>query len=439
MSDGTDSFEADVQGFPVSSDRENLRGRLPVELLASQFVDEMRAGLQPTIDQYASRYTRLADEIREFFPVLLAMEELKQKKRNDNLRDSVPERFDLRKLGDCYMLSEIGRGGMGVVFQAVEGGGRRVAVKVLPWHTAGIAGWRERFEREADTMRKLRHPNIVPIYRFGQEGGYCYYVMQLVVGVGLDWLIARLHANNVVPSADVRAAGHMRRKVQDIDTDCEIPIELLEELEDADTSDSAVPARAEPLTLHSWRQFARIIQQSARALGYAHRRGVLHNDVKPGNLLVSDNWDVWMTDFGLAQRLDSSSGQDERLVGTLRYMAPERVCGDQTVQSDVYSLGVTMYELVTQTPAFANGVRDDLVQRILQQEPPRPRDINYAIPSELETIILNAISPDPAQRYSTAAAFEADLTRFLAGQPICSLRDASSRFGLFRKTRPNSQ
>lgn len=436
MSDGSNNqYDVEIEGFPTAPDSENLRGRLPVEYLAAQFVDEIRAGGSPTIEQYAHRYNKLAVEIYEYFPVLLAMEELKQKKQNDNLRESVPEEFDLTEIGGCRMLREIGRGGMGIVFEAVEDGGResssdlQVAVKLLPWHTAGIPGWRERFMLEARTARNLEHPNIVPIYRRGRERGHCYYIMKLVAGVGLDWMIGKLKADVVVTSADVRVASHRPRRVKDIDTDCEIPIRLLSELEDV--GEQPVP-NAKPITLHTWAGHAKLIVQAARALSHAHNRGVLHNDVKPGNLLIDDQWHVWMTDFGLAQRIDSPQSDDERLVGTLRYMAPERIRGEQTVQTDIYSLGLTLYELITQATAFGSDDRGDLVQLILSQEPVAPRDINHSVPEDLQTVIFNAISPNPEQRYHTASEFEMDLVRFINGKPIESRRTSKKRFGFMR-------
>lgn len=432
MTEPAENFEVELEGFPTVSDEENVRGRLPVELLAAQFVDELRSGQSPSIDEYAQRYSRVAAEIREVFPVLLAMEDLKQKKQTDNLRESVPEQFDLTQLGRCRMLREIGRGGMGVVFEAVEDTGRQVAVKLLPWHTAGIPGWRERFAREARTTRKMRHENIVPIYRTGTDKRHCYYVMKLVSGVGLDWVIGKLANDHLVEAHEVSDASYRPRSVREIDTDCEIPIRLLGELEDAA---KVTPPDSSPLTLFDWNAAAKIVLQAARAVGYAHKRGVLHNDVKPGNLLIDAAWKVWMTDFGLAQPLDSPQSDDERLVGTLRYMAPERIRGAQTVQTDVYSLGMTMYELVCQTPGFPSTEREDLVELILQQEPPRPRDINYSIPDPLQTIILNAIAPDPKLRYPDVPCLEADLIRFLNQQPVHSrTKKRSRKFGLFRRS-----
>lgn len=426
MPDPADNYEAAIEGFPIPADPDSRRARLPVEVLASQFMQEVRRGENPTVEDYAERFPRLAAEIRSVFPVMIAMEELKQKKQADNLRESVPEQFHIQELGRCRMLREIGRGGMGVVFEAVQDDGQQVALKLLPWHTAGIPGWKERFAREARTTRAMRHPNIVPILRVGQQDRYTYFVMQLVDGVGLDWVIAKLKENNVVRADEIAQAGHRPRDVSDIDTDCEIPIELLGQLEDAEP---VTGVDGPTLHLHSWRDFALIVRDAARALGYAHRKGVLHNDVKPGNLLMNASRKVWMTDFGLAQPIGAGD-PDERLVGTLRYMAPERIRGEQTVQTDVYSLGMTLYELVTQTPAFAADCIDELLDRILTQEPRRPREINHAIPVALETVICNAISADPDDRYRTAAELELDLTLFVNGSNV-SPRRTETRSSLF--------
>lgn len=431
MTEPQENTDADPVGFPTTNDEDNSRGRLPVELLAAQFVDELRSGQSPSIDDYARQYSRIASEIREYFPVLVAMEELKQKKQTDNLRESVPETFDITELGDCRMLREIGRGGMGVVFEAIENNGRQVAVKLLPWHTAGIPGWREQFGREARNARKMQHENIVPIYRTGTDIRYCYYVMKLVAGVGLDWVIGKLANDHLVTPGDIASASYRPRSIREIDTDCEIPIRLLGELEDVE--DVRQP-ETNPLTPFAWKEMVGIIHQATKAVRYAHKRGILHNDVKPGNLLIDAQWKVWMTDFGLAQPLDSPQSDDERLVGTLRYMAPERIRGSQSIQTDVYSLGMTMYELVCQAPGFPSTEREDLVELILGQEPPRPRDINFSIPENLQTIILNAIAPDPEARYPNAESLEVDLIRFLNDQPITTRRKKpSKRFGLFRR------
>src|SRR5262249_19726342 len=155
------------------------------------------------------------------------------------------------------------------------------------------------------------------------------------------------------------------------------------------------------------------------ALAYAHQQGVLHRDVKPSNLLLDTRGTVWITDFGLAK----TEGTDELtspgdLVGTLRYMAPECFHGRPDRRSDVYSLGATLYELLTLCPVFDDTNRARLLDRITRQEPPRPRKLDPGIPPDLENIILKAIAKEPAERYASAAALADDLRSFLADRPI---------------------
>ena len=182
-----ESFEAQIDGFPRSHDEQGLRARLPVEILASQFVDQIRSGARPTVEDYANTYRKLADEIRDLFPAILAMEELKSEEEAMALRDQVRGEFNIKELGGCRIVREVGRGGMGVVFQAIEQKTRRaVAIKMLPWPSDAVPRWRARFQDEARLSAKLQHKHIVPIYGSGEQDDYCYLMMRLINGVSLD-------------------------------------------------------------------------------------------------------------------------------------------------------------------------------------------------------------------------------------------------------------
>ena len=179
----------------------------------------------------------------------------------------------------------------------------------------------------------------------------------------------------------------------------------------------------------SWQAFARIGLQVARALSHAHSKGVLHNDIKPGNLLLDQAGHVIVTDFGLGRSAeDNAALADEHPTGTLRYMAPERLLGRCDFRSDVYSLGLTLYELATQTSAFVAADRRQLVELILGSRFKRPRQLVPQMPRGLETIILNALAADPAERYGSAEALAADLARLIGGQKV-----RSTRFGPIRR------
>jgi serine/threonine protein kinase len=415
MPNSHDPSEVDLDGFPVAADPQHLQARETLEVLLTRFTEEMRRGEKPSVDAYALAHPSCADEIRELFPLVTTLEKWKVANEVDSLRRNVPAEFPVRRLGAYRLVRELGRGGMGIVFEAVQDNSkRRFAVKLLPWRFAGnMPQWKARFHREAATIAKLRHPNIVRVYSFGIYDGYCYYVMQLVSGVSLDVILRRWR----------ESPG---------------PIDLHELGREAESTAPPVakrkPRAAHPppilLSRDAWQEFAGIGLQVARALASAHAQGIVHNDVKPANLLLTVNGQVIVTDFGVGLPLEEDLvGGEQHATGTLRYMAPERLLGGGGgAPSDIYALGVTLYELVTQTPAFDARDRGPLVERILQGRPPRPRQLVPALPRALETIILNAMAADPAERYPSADAFAVDLLRFRNGQPI-----QSRRFGRWKR------
>ena len=167
-----------------------------------------------------------------------------------------------------------------------------------------------------------------------------------------------------------------------------------------------------------FRSLAQIGRQVAGGLAYAHARGIVHRDIKPSNLLLDTEGVVWITDFGLAKGDDEGLTQSGDILGTLRYMAPERFRGEGDARADVYALGLTLYELLTLRPGFDSSDRLKLIEQIKTEEPPRPRAVDARIPRDLETIVLKAIEKDPKARYQTAEAMGEDLGRFLADEPI---------------------
>jgi serine/threonine protein kinase len=382
MNDRPDYAGADLDGLPVASDPDNFRAREPLEVLVTRFSDAVRRGEQPSIEEYARRYRDWAPQIRELFPLIESLERWKTDKEVECLRRSVPEEFPVRQLGSFRLIRELGRGGMGIVFEAVhDESQKRFAVKLLPWRfAADMARWEERFHREAQTIARLRHANIVQVFSFGTHEGYCYYVMQLIDGVSLDLIIRQLR----------------------------------------ETSDVVYHDRF-GLSRDSWLDFAKMGLQVALALAHAHDAGVLHNDIKPANLLLERNGHVVVTDFGIGRRVEeNAAGAEEHPVGTLRYMAPERLLGQCDARSDVYSLGITLYELVTQKPAFAAEEKRQLMELILHTQPPSLRESVPRIPRSLETIILNAIAPEPEDRYPSASMMATDLLRLVNNLPVAS-------------------
>jgi len=405
-----DAFEPELDGFPMEIDPRRVRSRVQIEVLASEYADNARQGKTPSIESYIERYPDMATEIRELFPMVAALEQWKSDRENEVLRNQLPDQFKLKQLGDCRLVREIGRGGMGVVFEALEGSiERRVAVKLLPWRISMVPHRQERFEREAQTIAKLRHSNIVPIFRFGRHEDYAYYVMQYVESVNLGHLIGALSERQQVSPAQ----------------------EIRDEVGESSSGESWTPEAADrkKLKQDSWKAFARIGLQVAQALRHAHRMGVLHNDVKPGNLLIDASGKVFVTDFGLAEPLISDSSEvDESVNGTLRYMAPERFEGVFDETSDVYSLGITLFELVAQQSAFETDSQVGLITAIAAGEVRSVFETRNDLPPDLAAVIAKAISREPNDRYQSAGEFASDLLRFINGERV----SAKSAKGIFR-------
>jgi serine/threonine protein kinase len=338
-------------------------------------------------------------------------------------------------LGDFRILREIGRGGMGIVYEAVQLSlGRRVALKVLPFAAALDAKKLRRFTNEAQAAAHLHHNNIVPVYAVGAERGVHFYAMQLIEGQSLSALIEELrkHQTSGQPIESRPPLSAL--------TGPYLPDPPLED--EGDKTDPFPPAQipttetpslgAELSTQRSeraagfFRTIARLVGQAAEGLEYAHSLGIIHRDVKPGNLLLDVRGNIWITDFGLAQfHADAGLTQSGDLLGTLRYMSPEQAGGQRALidhRTDVYSLGATLYELLTLRPIFDGADRQALLNQILYEEPRPPRSIDHAIPPELETIVLKALGKAPLDRYATARELADDLQRFLSDQPIRARR-----------------
>lgn len=313
-------------------------------------------------------------------------------------------------LGDFRLLREVGRGGMGVVYEAVQLSlGRRVALKVLPFASALDVRRLQRFRNEAQAAAQLRHPHIVAVHAVGCERGVHYYAMDYVEGPTLAEIIRERR----------RLAGLSLRE-QDI-RDNEATAAEAPPVGDDIPTRPAPSSASDPPALY-FPNAARWIAQAADALEYAHQMGVIHRDVKPANLLVDGRDEVWVADFGLAQVLnDTRLTRTGDVLGTLRYMSPEQAQGDSTLvgpRSDVYSLGATLYELLTLETVVHGNTREELLRQIVGEEPRRLRQFNPAVPVELETITLKALSKAPEERYSSAGELAADLHRFLSDQPI---------------------
>jgi tetratricopeptide (TPR) repeat protein len=321
-------------------------------------------------------------------------------------------------LGDYRIVRELGRGGMGVVYEAEQISlQRRVALKVLPFPAALDGKQLQRFKNEAQAAASLHHAHIVPVYAVGCEDGVHYYAMQLLDGYTLADAIRELRRPPAWdPDRSVPAASDTMQYSGG----------------PTPATDAATPPPAAAVTRPDvshpgfFRKVAALGVQAAEALDHAHQLGVVHRDVKPGNLMVDGRGHLWVTDFGLAH-VQSQPGLTATgdLLGTLRYMSPEQALARRVPldhRTDIYSLGVTLYELLTLQPAFDGRDRQELLRQIAFEEPRSPRRLNKAIPADLETVVLKAMEKNPAERYATAQALAEDLGRFLEDQPIRARR-----------------
>lgn len=258
-----------------------------------------------------------------------------------------------QQLGDYVIDSLLGKGGMARVYRAVDPNlNRTVAVKVIAPSAAEDPEYTRRFKREAQAVAKLNHPNIVSLYQFGVSGGVYFMAMAFIDGVDLDWLI-----NDY--AHDSRGMGYD---------------DLL-----------------------------RIVSQIASALDYAHSQGVIHRDIKPGNIMVNRQGRAFLTDFGLVRDLAVPTFGE--IFGSPKYISPEQAINSATVvpQSDLYSLGIVMYELVTGRVPFSTPHPNDTAAMHIEAIPPRPRVFNPSLPSAVEAVILRLLEKQPEDRYQTGA------------------------------------
>jgi serine/threonine protein kinase len=371
-----------------------------VDELAEEFACRWRAGDRPSVEEYAARYPQWAEEIRAVLPAVVMMEQLKphpSKTVEIGPPSSCTEVTPLQ-VGEYRIVREIGRGGMGVVYEAEqEALGRRVAIKVLPASILANPSARERFRREAQAAARLHHTNIVPVFGVGECDGQCFYVMQLITGRGLDRVIREMAGG---AQGEPLPPGPGR------------------------TPPSGPPPRSGEGGDRQWfRTVALIGAGVADALACAHAQGILHRDVKPSNLLLDERGTVWVMDFGVAKLVEEANlTQSGDLVGTLKYMPPERFAGQSDGRGDVYSLGVTLYELLTLRSAFPDTTPHHLIHLITHDAFAPPRKLNPDIPHDLETIVLKAAARDPAHRYQTPEELAEDLRRFLDDRPILARR-----------------
>jgi eukaryotic-like serine/threonine-protein kinase len=468
--------------------------------LAEEFAGRYRRGERPSLQEYVDRCPAMGDEIRELFPALVEVEqaeELLEDQADPAASQAAPA---LHHVGDYRVIREVGRGGMGVVYEAEQVSlGRRVALKILPGVVAKDRKALERFRREARAAARLHHTNIVPVFEVGQNGEVVFYAMQFIQGQGLEVVIDELahqrqhsdhgSAARVAASLELRPgrrgttqpertgalsrnpsmlpvrdrsealvaslrAREVSRMARSLVTGA-FAAEVINSdrigssngvaasgaydsqpgstgglsLSASSSTSAVLPGGTQVAAVESsgrrlpfFRSVAQIGRQAAQGLAYAHARGIIHRDIKPSNLLLDTAGVVWIADFGLAKADDDGLTATGDILGTIRYMAPERFRGEGDARADTYALGLTLYELLTLRPAFESSDRLQMIERIKGEEPVRPQLLDNRIPRDLETIVLKAIDKSPERRYATADAMAEDLRRFLDDEPVLARR-----------------
>jgi serine/threonine protein kinase/Flp pilus assembly protein TadD len=386
--------------------------------IVDEFLERLGSGERPDVEEYARRYPELASTLRQMLPALLAVHSASADPRRGAFLAGASAAIEPEgALGDFRIVGEVGRGGMGVVYEAVQISlGRRVALKVLPFAAALDARQLARFKNEAQAAAHLHHQHIVPVYGVGVERGLHYYAMQFIEGHTLAALIGELRqlAGMESESRPVAAppAGHSQ-PAPSADTFRQLAADLS-------------TARTQSGNSLFFQAVARLGLQAGEALEHAHGLGVVHRDVKPANLLIDGQGKLWVTDFGLARvQSDTRLTFTGDLLGTLRYMSPEQALAQPIGvdhRTDLYSLGATLYELLTLQPAFSGPDRQQLLRQIAFEDPLPPRRVNKAVPAELETIVLKAMAKNPEERYASAQELADDLARFLKDEPIRARR-----------------
>lgn len=431
---------------PLSESERHL-----LDLLADEYSSRLRSGELPPIEEFIRRAPEHESAIRNLFPTIAVIEQMSQ---HEHLARRSRRRILTNRevIGDFRIIREVGRGGMGVVYEAEQCSlQRRVALKVLGTGISESPRQLERFRREAESVAKLHHTNIVQVYGNGEDDGTHFYAMQFVDGITLCDAIAvqqRAKKRSVEAPPPSTMAPTPKTVIK--------PIDQKENESHVLSGDmTRWPQQENPPRLSSeseqivsdlfsrfnsarfFRKVARLGQQVADALHYAHQHGVMHRDIKPSNLMLDGSGTVWVMDFGLVKTTESQDiTRTGEIVGTIRYMAPEQLTGHVDHTTDIYSLGLTLYELLTLKPAFEGDSTVTFSRRLKGCDVPRLSESNPSIPRDLETIILKATAREPSSRYATAAAFAEDLRRFCEDRPILARR-STIRERLWRWSRRN--
>ncbi len=383
----------------------SLAQRSQVLQVLEAYLAQLERGAAPNPEELLAQHSDLAQPLRAYLASLdflhqaaLSLHGGENRPPAENPADSSTEPGTL---GDFRLIREVGRGGMGIVYEAEQISlGRRVALKVLPFAATMDPRHLQRFQNEARAAASLEHPHIVPVYGVGCERGVHYYAMKYIEGQSLADVIDEVRK---VKDSHHRGTENTEKK-----------------------QNTKISSSLCSLCLCGENDFCKAVAelgiQAAEALEHAHSLGIVHRDIKPANLMIDGHGALWITDFGLARTAaDGGLTMTGDVLGTLRYMSPEQALAKHGLvdhRTDIYSLGVTLYELLTGKPAIHGKDREEILNAITLEEPRPPRGLNAAIPRDLETIVLKAMAKEPAERYATARELADDLQRLITDEPI---------------------
>ncbi len=388
------------------------------EDILTRYFERVDAGEPIDALQYIAAHPDHASALRRFFANQGVIRDVIEQVAPTNKPNDAAIAGD--QLGDFRIVRELGRGGMGIVYEAEQVSvGRRVALKVLQASAAADPQRLGRFRNEIHAIAGLRHDNIVPIFAVGEQAGAHYYAMQLIEGASLAEVLRQ--ARSLFLSKGIWVDVHPVSLPNDV------PGRIGQQMGAPDTaSNNSGAAIASDLFATNAREgrFHRAVtltESVARTLHYAHEQGVVHRDVKPSNLLLDLQGKVWVTDFGLAHlEHEATITVSGEILGTIQYMSPEQALGHHQQidrRSDVYELGVVFYLLLTGELPF-RGQHRMILHQIVNDEPPPLRRLNGRVPVDLETMCLKCLSKEPRHRYPTAGDLADDLQRFLRREPI---------------------
>jgi serine/threonine protein kinase/Tfp pilus assembly protein PilF len=450
----SDLAQPETVAFAVRDSSPNSNGASDPRVFAAveSYLRLCEAGTPPNIEAFVSENAEIAAELRACLAGLAFLQKAAPNIELSSaavMASATMDQVGHEPLGDYRLIRELGRGGMGIVYEAEQLSlSRRVALKILPFAAVLDPRHLQRFKNEALAAAHLAHPHIVDVYGIGCERSIHFYAMRLIEGQTLAAVIDALrladagtasHSSRLAPRDEPAASGRVSPR-RDPESS---PRRIFDRRDSATCSlnpELSLPAAAGTLnpatetvaaalfTLRTtkprefFRHVAELGVQAAEALDHAHQMGIVHRDIKPSNLMIDNFGKLWITDFGLARfQNDAGMTMTGDLLGTLRYMSPEQALAKRIVvdhRTDIYSLGVTLYELLTHRPAFEGADREAVLRKIAFDEPVAPRKLNSAIPLDLETIVTKAIAKNPNDRYATARELADDVQRLIDQKPI---------------------